>query len=125
MNVFCSITVNEADSKSIPNHVLMITLFFTSGSNVFFLIWVCSIYFCYGGNFATFPTATSDLFGTKNLGENYGIVFTAYGIAGFLGATMVLTFVTLFGGYMVLFIAMGIMSILAAIIIFILKPPKK
>ena len=104
---------------------LMLTLFFTSGSNVFFLIWVCSIYFCYGGNFATFPTATSDLFGTKNLGENYGIVFTAYGIAGFLGATMVLTFVTLFGGYMVLFIAMGIMSILAAIIIFILKPPKK
>ncbi|MFX0186131.1 MAG: OFA family MFS transporter [Candidatus Hodarchaeota archaeon] len=104
---------------------LMITLFFTSGSIIFFLIWVCSIYYCFGGNFAMFPTATSDLFGTKNLGENYGVVFTSYGIAGFLGATMVLTFVTLLGGYIVLFIVMGIMSIGATMITFILKPPKK
>lgn len=104
---------------------LMISFFFTSGSTVLFLIWVCSIYFCFGGNFAMFPTATSDLFGTKNLGENYGVVFTSYGIAGFLGATMVLTFVTLLGGYIVLFIVMGLMSIGAAVITFILKPPKR
>ena len=102
---------------------LMISIFYTSGDTTLFIIWVCAIYFCYGGNFATFPTATIDLFGTKNLGENYGIVFTAYGIAGFLGATMVLFFVIFFGGYMFLFIAMGIMSILAALIIFLLKPP--
>ena len=104
---------------------LMITFFFTSGGNVIFLIWVCSIYFCFGGNFAMFPTATSDLFGTKNLGENYGIVFTSYGIAGFLGATMVLAFVTLLGGYIVLFIVMGVMSITATLIAFRLKPPTK
>ncbi len=104
---------------------LMITFFFTNGSTAFFLIWVCSIYFCFGGNFAMFPTATNDLFGTKNLGENYGVVFTSYGIAGFLGATMVLTFVALLGGYIALFIVMGIMSIGAAVITFILKPPAK
>jgi MFS transporter, OFA family, oxalate/formate antiporter len=38
--------------------------------------------FNFGGNFALFPSATADLFGAKNLGANYGWVFTSYGIAG-------------------------------------------
>ena len=92
---------------------------------VYFLIMTCAIYFCFGGNFSLFPTATTDLFGSKNLGPNYGIVFTAYGIAGFIGATMVNTFVTLFGGYLPLFIVMGIMSLGAAVLAFLIKPPTR
>ncbi len=41
--------------------------------------------FNFGGNFALFPSATADLFGAKNLGANYGWVFTSYGIAGVVG----------------------------------------
>ena len=33
----------------------------------------------FGGNFALFPSATADYFGSKNLGMNYGWIFTAYG----------------------------------------------
>jgi len=39
----------------------------------------------FGGNFALFPSATADYFGTKNFGINYGWIFTAYGVAGILG----------------------------------------
>ncbi len=39
----------------------------------------------FGGNFALFPSATADYFGTKNLGINYGWIFTAYGVAGIMG----------------------------------------
>lgn len=39
----------------------------------------------FGGNFALFPSATADYFGTKNLGVNYGWMFTAYGVAGIIG----------------------------------------
>lgn len=39
----------------------------------------------FGGNFALFPSATADAFGTRNLGVNYGCVFTAYGAAGIIG----------------------------------------
>ena len=85
----------------------------------------CAIYFCFGGNFSLFPTATTDLFGMKNLGPNYGIVFTAYGIAGFLGATMTLPIVAAFGSYLTLFIVMGIMSLLAALLIYLIKPPSR
>jgi len=41
--------------------------------------------FNYGGLFALFPSATADLFGAKNLGANYGWVFTSYGVAGVVG----------------------------------------
>ena len=39
----------------------------------------------FGGNFALFPSATSDYFGSKHFGINYGWIFTAYGVAGILG----------------------------------------
>ena len=48
--------------------------------------------FNFGGNFALFPAATADLFGNKNVGENYPWVFLAYGVGGiagpFLGGAM-------------------------------------
>ncbi len=61
-------------------------LFFGIQTNAFLLtIGASLIGFCFGGNFALFPSTTCDYFGTKNLGSNYGLVFTAYGVAGILG----------------------------------------
>lgn len=105
--------------------ILMFIYFTTNVSEIYFLIITCSIYFCFGGNFSLFPTATADLFGSKNLGPNYGIVFTAYGVAGFIGAVGVNLFVTIFGGYLILFIVMGIMSVGSAILAYLIKPPKQ
>ncbi|NIO17479.1 MAG: MFS transporter, partial [Deltaproteobacteria bacterium] len=47
------------------------------------LIGLCAVGFSYGGNFALQPSITADFWGTKNLGANYGLVFTAWGVAGF------------------------------------------
>jgi len=35
--------------------------------------------FCYGANLSLFPSTTAGYFGTKHLGVNYGLVFTAWG----------------------------------------------
>jgi len=104
--------------------ILMLMYFSTNVNEVYFLLITCAIFFCFGGNFSLFPTATADLFGSKNLGANYGIVFTAYGVAGFIGAVGVNIIVLAFGSYLLLFIVMGIMSIGAAILAFVIKPPK-
>ncbi|MBN2041239.1 MAG: OFA family MFS transporter [Spirochaetes bacterium] len=40
---------------------------------------------CYGACMVVFSASTSDLFGMKNFGANYGLVFTAWGIGGILG----------------------------------------
>ncbi len=84
-----------AVSDRLGRIITMILMFGTLGVAMFFfgiqteylflLIGACIIGFCFGGNFALFPSATDDYFGTKNLGRNYGIIFTAYGIAGALG----------------------------------------
>ena len=108
----------------ITQAILMFIYFTTNINWIYFLIITCAIYFCFGGNFSLFPTATADLFGSKNLGPNYGIVFTAYGVAGFIGAVGVNLLVTIFGSYLILFIVMGIMSIGSAILAFLIKPPR-
>lgn len=43
---------------------------------------------CYGAAFILFPLAIADCFGLKNLGVNYGLILTAWGLAGILGPVL-------------------------------------
>jgi len=120
------ITYKKAMLVMFLTQAILLFIYFTTNFNeVYFLILTCAIFFCFGGNFSLFPTATSDLFGSKNLGPNYGIVFTAYGIAGFIGAVGVNLFVTVFGSYLLLFIVMGIMSLGSTALVYLIKPPTR
>src|SRR5439155_521936 len=38
----------------------------------------------YGANLSLFPSFTKDLWGSKNFGMNYGVLFTAWGVGGFV-----------------------------------------
>jgi MFS family permease len=38
----------------------------------------------YGSNLSLFPSATKDYYGLKNFGLNYGIIFSAWGLAGLI-----------------------------------------
>ena len=42
----------------------------------------------YGSNLSLFPAVTKDYYGLKNFGMNYGLVFTAWGIGGFMLAML-------------------------------------
>jgi len=48
------------------------------------LAGVCLVGFSYGGYLAMMPSFTADFYGPKNVGANYGIVFTAWGVCGFI-----------------------------------------
>jgi OFA family oxalate/formate antiporter-like MFS transporter len=48
------------------------------------LAGLCVVGFCYGGYLAMMPSFTADFYGPKNVGANYGLVFTAWGICGFI-----------------------------------------
>lgn len=52
---------------------------------VLFFICLAAIASSFGGFLAVYPTITSDFFGVKTLGANYGIVYQAYGIAALVG----------------------------------------
>jgi OFA family oxalate/formate antiporter-like MFS transporter len=52
---------------------------------VLFFALVAAVYWCYGTQLSVFASTTADFYGTKNLGLNYGVLFTAWGVAGILG----------------------------------------
>jgi MFS transporter, OFA family, oxalate/formate antiporter len=57
----------------------------TAGAFGWFIVLVASLIgFNYGANLSLFPAYTKDLWGLKNFGMNYGILFTAWGVGGFV-----------------------------------------
>jgi OFA family oxalate/formate antiporter-like MFS transporter len=59
---------------------------YAAGSNPILLyLAVFVVYWCYGTQLSVNGAAASDFWGTKNAGINYGILFTAWGVAGIIG----------------------------------------
>ncbi|MHA2071317.1 MAG: MFS transporter, partial [Candidatus Thorarchaeota archaeon] len=81
--------------------------------------------FCFGGNFALFPSATADFWGSKNVGKNYGVMFTAYGIAGITGAFVAGPIVDATGSYFMAFVVTGVLAIIAVVFTLVLKFMRK
>ena len=52
---------------------------------VFLYAVVFVVYWCYGTQLSVNASTTSDFWGTKNAGINYGLLFTAWGVAGIIG----------------------------------------
>src|SRR6185437_3257090 len=48
-------------------------------------VMVFIVYWCYGTQLSVNASTTSDFWGTKNAGINYGMLFTAWGVAGIIG----------------------------------------
>jgi len=82
-----------------------------------------AIGFCYGANLSLFPTTTAGYFGTKNLGVNYGLVFTAWGFGGVFGSMTAGTIVDSSGTYSVAYAIAAGLCLLAAGLTFATKPP--
>src|SRR5215813_9754185 len=59
---------------------------YLAGSNVALLyLAVFVVYWCYGTQLSVNGVAAADFWGTKNAGVNYGMLFTAWGVAGIIG----------------------------------------
>jgi len=104
--------------------IMMIAFYYIAGSEWGLYIGAAVIGFNFGGNFALFPAATADFFGNKNVGSNYPLVFLAYGVGGIVGPIL--------GGrmgdaqaWMWAFIPAGVACLLGAVIMIVMKPPRK
>ncbi len=94
------------------------------------LLGLCVVGFCYGGYLAMMPSFTADFFGSKNIGANYGIVFTAWGICGFtvpkyfagiVGAAKAAGNVA--GGYNQVYLTLAGMCVVGIIAVLVVKAP--
>ena len=105
-----------ASALEAPSATLLITLAALVGAN-------------YGSNLALFPSITKDFYGLKNFGMNYGCVFTAWGIGGFILAQFAAKVYdgkiveAWKGSYQFAFYTSAALLILAGIMTFVVKAP--
>ena len=93
--------------------VAMPALFIWREEVLLFYILVAAVYWCYGTQLSVFASATADLYGTRNLGLNYGVLFTAWGAAGILGPMIAARVYDASGGYGYAFYAAGALAVVA------------
>ncbi len=143
-------------SDAIGRKMTLFIMFIYSGVIMLALNWmtpyaayifgVASVGFCFGGFLAIYPAVTADYFGTKNIGVNYGFMFSAYGAGGLFGPWLAPKLMTITqkvpyevvdkagavaqktyeaGNYMTAFIISGVMCVIAGAVVMAVKPPSK
>lgn len=77
---------------------------------------------CYGTLFTLMPAATADNYGVRNLGVNYGILFTAFGVAGIFGPILAGRIRDVAGSYSLAFTICAILLLVGTVLSFFANP---
>ncbi len=88
-------------------------LYLAGGNIVTLLIMAFVIYWCYGTQLSVNASTASDFWGTKNAGINYGLLFTAWGLAGLLGARFGGAMFDRYKDYRYAFYTAGVLAVVA------------
>jgi nitrate/nitrite transporter NarK len=82
--------------------------------------------FNYGANLALFPSFAKDLWGLKNFGVNYGVLFTAWGVGGLVLPKVQQTLTVNSGGsFQSSFICAGVLLTGGALLTLLIRAGKK
>lgn len=76
----------------------------------------------YGILLSVFPSLTAEFYGLKNYGTNYGVLYTAWGISGFIGPVIAAFAVDATGSYSYAYQASAVMVAIALVLAFLTKP---
>lgn len=79
----------------------------------------------YGTIYTLFPAATADFYGVRNLGVNYGFVFTAFGVAGVSGSLLGGRVADIFKNYQTAYTVSGIMLLVGVVLALATRAPKE
>lgn len=90
---------------------------------VTFYIFVAMVYWCYGTQLSVFATTAADFYGTKNLGLNYGVLFSAWGAAGIVGPAIAGRVFDRLGDYRYAFFSASGFAAVALVSLLFARPP--
>lgn len=88
------------------------------------LLAAAAVTFGYGAMLAVYPSTVANFYGIKNLGLNYGVLFSAWGVGGVVGPILAAKILDATGGYQTAFFVAAAFCFIAAFLGFILKPIK-
>ncbi|AFK07506.1 oxalate:formate antiporter [Mesotoga sp. HF07.pep.5.2.highcov] len=81
--------------------------------------------FTFGGMLAIFPVVTADFYGVKNLGVNYGVMITAWGVGGVIGPLLGGIARDITGGYEISYIVSAVLSVAGALLSLVIRHPEE
>jgi OFA family oxalate/formate antiporter-like MFS transporter len=76
----------------------------------------------YGANLSLFPSITKDFYGARNFGVNYGLVFTAWGLGGFMLSMLAGQVYDQTQTFTFAYYCSAVLLVVAALMTFTLKP---
>jgi OFA family oxalate/formate antiporter-like MFS transporter len=89
---------------------------------VLFYLLTVVVYWCYGTQLSVFASTTADFYGTRHLGMNYGLLFTAWGVAGIIGPMIAGFVFDLFGDYRYAFYAAAGLAVVSLTSLLLARP---
>lgn len=78
----------------------------------------------YGANLSLFPSVTKDFYGLKNFGVNYGLVFTAWGLGGFVLSLLAGGVYDRTHSFSFAYYCSAVLLVAAALTTFVVRPPR-
>lgn len=104
--------------------IIMLGLWMAPEPGVIILVVAASLIgFNYGTNLSLFPSAAKDYFGLKNFGINYGILFSAWGVGGFVMPRLSQMIAAETGSFNIAYLLAGIMLFCAAGLTMLVRKP--
>lgn len=79
---------------------------------------------CYGTLFPLMPSAIADFYGVRNLGVNYGLLFTAFGLAGVFGPMLGANIHDHYQSYTYSYLISAVMLLIGAVLALTVRQPQ-
>jgi OFA family oxalate/formate antiporter-like MFS transporter len=99
--------------------VLVLTVGRLSGT--LFTITLIATFFTWGEVFSLFPSLTADYFGTRSATANYGVLYSAKGVASIIGGVIAAILYERFGTWTACFYGSAVLALAASVIAFGLR----
>src|SRR5204863_83233 len=108
---------------SVPLQAASLVLVLTVGrlSGTLFTVTLILTFFTWGEVFSLFPSIVADLYGTKCATANYGVMYSAKGVAAIIGGGVAALLYERFGSWSACFYGGAILAVAAAAIVFGLR----
>ena len=104
--------------------VAMPILYQVGGNAAALFVMLFIVYWCYGTQLSVNAATAADFWGTKNVGINYGLLFTAWGVAGLLGGRIGGKLFDKYHNYQMAFYTAAVLALIALVAELLAKRPK-
>ena len=95
-----------------------------AGQAALYYLLLVVIYYCYGTLLSVFASTCADFYGTRNMGVNYGLLFSAWGIAGIVGPVIAGRVYDATQSYEIAFYLAAGLSVIALAALMLARPPQ-